>query len=429
MANDFDGATRRTALALLLLAGAGPAFAQAPAAKSVVDTYAEIGGATYGDALSTARDLAKAVDALLADPGAKTLAAARDAWIRARVPYQQSEAFRFGNPIVDAWEGKVGAWPLDEGLIDYVDTARYGESSDENPLFRANVIANPTIRIGRQQVDATRIDKALLRRLHEAQGIEANVATGYHAVEFLLWGQDLKGIEKGAGDRPATDYSVSACTGGNCGRRRDYLRAVTDLLVDDMAEMAANWAAGGKARLELAKRGDAGGLATILTGIGSLSYGELAGERMKLGLMLHDPEEEMDCFSDNTHNALWYDQVGIVNVYRGRYVRPDGSVVEGPGFAAYAAARAPQEAAAVEAAMKTASDRLAAIKARADSGEEFYDQMLAEGNAMGNKLIQDGSDALVAQARAVEKLVAKLGLAIKLGESDSLDNPKAVKKK
>ena len=33
-------------------------------------------------------------------------------------------------------------------------------------------------------------------------------------------------------------------------------------------------------------------IAVMLNGMGSLSYGELAGERMQLGLMLHDPEKE-----------------------------------------------------------------------------------------------------------------------------------------
>ena len=31
----------------------------------------------------------------------------------------------------------------------------------------------------------------LENKLHEIGGNEANVATGYHAIEFLLWGQDL----------------------------------------------------------------------------------------------------------------------------------------------------------------------------------------------------------------------------------------------
>ena len=122
------------------------------------------------------------------------------------MPYQQTEGYRFGNAIVDDWEGRVNAWPLDEGLIDYVDAELYGEESDENPLYTANVIANTELRIGPDVVDASRITPELLSgTLQEAQGVEANVATGYHAIEFLLWGQDLNGTEAGrrraSGDR------------------------------------------------------------------------------------------------------------------------------------------------------------------------------------------------------------------------------------
>lgn len=411
-------------LALGLLAST-LAAAQAPSSVAVLETYARTAQAMYEDALSAARDLDKAVDALLAKPSDATLKAAREAWLNARVPYQQTEGFRFGNKIVDEWEGKVNAWPLDEGLIDYVDTSKYGDASDENPLFRANLIGSKTVRVGREQVDATKIDVALLQRLHEAGGVEANVATGYHAVEFLLWGQDLNGTGPGAGARPATDFAEgAACTGGNCDRRRAYLAAATDLLVQDLTEMARAWAPKGEASKALAQ-GDEG-LATILTGLGSLSYGELAGERMKLGLILHDPEEEHDCFSDNTHNSHWYNQVGMVAIANGRYVRPDGSVIEGPSIMALAAAKAPDAARRLEAAMKEASEKLKAVKDRADAGKEAYDQMIAEGNAEGNRLVQEAIDALVAQTRAIEAVVAALNLKIDVEGSDSLDNPSAV---
>ena len=118
----------------------------------------------------------------------------------------QTEAFRFGNKIVDDWEGKVNAWPLDEGLIDYVDES-YGTASDSNPLFAANVIANKSLTVGGRKVDASKITKELLAEtLQEAERIEANVATGYHAIEFLLWGQDLNGT--GPGRRPAARHRL-----------------------------------------------------------------------------------------------------------------------------------------------------------------------------------------------------------------------------
>ena len=192
-------------------------------------------------------------------------------------------------------------------------------SSDENPLYTANIIANKTLELGSEKLDATTIDSAVLSKLNTALDVDANVATGYHAIEFLLWGQDLNGTGPGAGNRPATDFDLKACTGGNCDRRRAYLKAATQLLVDDLKEMTANWAEGGAARADLATKSDNEQLAAILTGLGSLSYGELAGERMKLGVLLHDPEEEHDCFSDNTHNSHYYDQVGMMSIWTGDF--------------------------------------------------------------------------------------------------------------
>ncbi len=235
-------------LRLSLLLGASmlamPVLAAEPSADDILTNYADIALAGYEDALTTAKALDVAVEALIANPSDATLAAARDAWRAARPWYQETEAFRFGNPIVDDWEGRVNAWPLDEGLIDYVD-ASYGTESDENGLYTANVIANPKLTIDGTEVDATHITPEFLSgTLQEAGGVEANVATGYHAIEFLLWGQDLHGTGPGAGERPATDYSTEA----NAPRRAEYLQSATDLLVSDLEEMVANWGPDGAAR-------------------------------------------------------------------------------------------------------------------------------------------------------------------------------------
>src|SRR5690606_8843414 len=245
---------------LALFAGAGQAAVDSAA---VVRTYADVALANYEDALTSAKRLQQAVDALAAKPSADTLRAARQAWLDARVPYQQTEAFRFGNPIVDAWEGRVNAWPLDEGMIDYVD-ASYGTDSDANAYYVVNVIANDSISVGGRAVDTSVIDAELLGEvLHEADGNEANVATGYHAIEFLLWGQDLNGTgpapadrqgtpqERHAGNRPHTDFDPAHCTGGHCQRRATYLTVVTQMLVDDLQEMADSWKDGGAARADV----------------------------------------------------------------------------------------------------------------------------------------------------------------------------------
>ncbi|MEP9352015.1 imelysin family protein [Xanthobacter sp. KR7-65] len=405
-----------------------PALADAPKPRDVIVHYADLAQVMYESSAATAKDLQKAIDAFLAAPSAETLGKARGAWKSARVYYQQTEAFRFGNKIVDDWEGNVNAWPLDEGLIDYVDKKSYGEKSDENPLYTANVIASKSIRIGKKTVDVTKITPQLLHDLNTAGGVEANVGSGWHAIEFLLWGQNLHNATPSEGQRAYTDYDQKNCTNGNCDRRGQYLKVATDTLVADLDEMAAAWGAKGKARAALLKKKDKPGLAVIFTGIGSLSYGELAGERMKLGLILHDPEEAHDCFSNNTQNAHYYDEEGIRAVYYGRYTKPDGSTVTGPSVADLVRAADAKIADEIDAKSNAALAALKTLKDTADSGEMRYDQMLVEGNTKGAKLIQDGVDALVAQAHAIERGVAALKLQIKVEGSDSLDNPKAVAK-
>ncbi len=410
---------RSFAVALTLSVAPMAAFAQAPADADVLAVYADIALAGYEDALTSAKALDAAIDALIANPSEETLQAAKDAWKAARIPYQQTEAFRFGNPIVDEWEGRVNAWPLDEGLIDYVD-ASYGSESDSNGLYVANVIANPKITIDGVELDASEITPALLQdSLQEAAGVESNVATGYHAIEFLLWGQDLNGTEAGAGARPFTDYS----TAEHADRRAAYLKAASTLLVSDLEEMAGNWTADGAARAALPQLG----ISATLTGMGSLSFGEVAGERMKLGLLLHDPEEEHDCFSDNTHVSHLQDAVGVQNVYLGKYVRTDGSVVEGSSLSDVIAAKDAALDAEIQALLADTVAKMNVMAARAEGGEA-YDQQIAEGNAEGNAVVQAAIDGLIAQTRGFERAVAllELGDAVTIEDSDSLSNPDAV---
>ena len=414
--------TITTALGTVLLAAA-PAFADKAA---VLDNYANIAVANYTDSLTTGQALLAAVNTLVDQPSAEALQAAKDAWLAARVPYQQTEVFRFGNAIVDDWEGKVNAWPLDEGLIDYVDAA-YGGATDENEYAVLNVVANSSFTLSGETIDASEITPALLEgSLHEADGVESNVATGYHAVEFLLWGQDLNGHGAGAGNRPWTDYAQGdACTGGHCDRRADYLNAATELLVSDLEWMVAQWQEGGNARIQLTADENAG-LSAILTGMGSLSYGETAGERMRLGVMLNDPEEEHSCFADNTHNDHFYNAVGIRNVYLGSYTGIDGSVVSGESLASLVAASDAGVDAELRAKLNVSVLEMLEMKTAAEAGFA-YDSMLERGSKAGEALIMGGVNALVDQTRSIERAVATLGVdQIDFEGSDSLDNPDAV---
>ncbi|MCA2429705.1 imelysin family protein, partial [Vibrio chemaguriensis] len=189
---------------------------------------------------------------------------------------------------------------------------------------------------GPSKLDVAKITPELLASLNEVGGSEANVATGYHAIEFLLWGQDLNGTNAGAGQRAYTDFVVgSGCTNDHCDRRGEYLKAAADLLVQDLEWMEKQWSADekGNYRQELLTGSAENGLRKMLFGMGSLSLGELAGERMKVALEANSTEDEHDCFSDNTHNSHYYNEQGIYNVYTGTYSRQDGTVITGPSIA------------------------------------------------------------------------------------------------
>lgn len=388
-----------------------PGAVDEAAGKAVVKHYTDMVYAVYSDSLSTAKTLQTAVDAFLAKPNDETLKAAKEAWFAARVPYLQSETFRFGNTIIDDWEGQVNAWPLDEGLIDYVDKSY--EHALGNPGASANIIANTEIQVGEEKVDVKDITPEKLASLNELAGSEANVATGYHAIEFLLWGQDLNGTGPGAGNRPASDYlEGQGATGGHNDRRRAYLKAVTDLLVTDLEEMVGNWAPNVadnyRAKLEAEPVND--GLRKMLFGMGSLSLGELAGERMKVSLEANSPEDEQDCFSDNTHYSHFYDAKGIRNVYLGEYTRPDGTKLTGPSLSSLVAKVDPAADAALKADLEATEAKLQVIVDHALKGVH-YDQLIAADNAAGNQIVRDAIAALVKQTGSIEQAAGKLGIA------------------
>jgi putative iron-regulated protein len=378
-------------------------------ARPVINHYSDIALAVFSDALTEAQKLQTAVDALIKSPNDETLQAARNAWLAARVPYMQSEVFRFGNSVVDDWEGQMNAWPLDEGLIDYV-AADY-QFAMGNPGATANIIANTELKVGEKTIDLRNITPELLAGLNELGGSEANVATGYHAIEFLLWGQDLNGTNPGAGNRPATDFmSGKNCTNQHCERRAAYLQAATQLLVKDLQDMVAQWQPDAdNYRATLGKESAEQGLRKILFGMGSLSLGELAGERMKVALEANSTEDEHDCFSDNTHNSHFYNAKGIRNVYLGEYRRVDGSVLTGPSLSSLVNARDAAADTSLKNKLASTEQALQALIDKANSGQHF-DQLIASDNTEGNQLIRNGIEALVAQTTAIEDAAKKLGI-------------------
>jgi putative iron-regulated protein len=366
--------------------------------NAVLVTYTNIAQAVYEDASRSASELQRAVDDFLRTPDAANHEAAKQAWLRARVPYGQSEVFRFGNPNVDEWEGRVNSWPLDEGLIDYV--AGGYEHDETNPHAVANIIAG-----------TEPISVELLRAYHERDGAEANVATGYHAIEFLLWGQDFNHQASDHGLRPYTDYiNGEGCSNGNCERRRLYLQQVTELLVTDLERMAEDWAPGRENyRSQFLLRDPVDALRSIFFGMGSLSLGELAGERMNVALLAGSQEDEHSCFSDNTHMDIAANLQGIRNIYFGEYTRIDGSIVSGPGLTELVRAQSEQVDQKLRAQLAASAEKVAAIVQSAQAGLPFDQQILPQ-NTEAQERIRAAITALREQTETIESAARLSGV-------------------
>ena len=402
---------KKTILTMAATLACAPMIAQADLASDVVENYADLAFATYNDALKTAQQLDAAIDELAANPSTTTLSAAKSAWITSRVPYQQSEVFRFGNSIVDDWEGQLNAWPLDEGLIDYVASGDYDYELG-NPGATANIIANTKLTVGSDTLDLSKITPDLLAELNELGGSEANVATGYHAIEFLLWGQDLNGSESGAGERPYTDFVVGAeCTGGHCARRVEFLQAASELLVNDLKWMTNEWKAGGNNyRAELLAESSESALRKVLFGMGSLSLGELAGERMKVALEANSTEDEHDCFSDNTHYSHFYNAKGVQNLYYGEFTATSGQTQKGPGIRDLLLVEDKKLVSKLDKKFKKTEKALQAIVDSAEKKDIHFDQLIAANNTKGAKIINKAINALVANTQDIELAAAALGI-------------------
>jgi len=300
--------------------------------QDVKDNYIIMAHAAYADSLTTALTLQATVETLLADPTEQNLDHAKEAYKLARVPYQQSEILRWDTDItinagldkdgglnsVDEWEGQVNAWPLDEQAIDYV------QGNDNSGIIN--------------QKNGAEITTDYLIAQNGVGG-EANVTTGYHAIEFLLWGQDLNGTKAGAGKRSVNDFQTDAsgkCSASNCDRRRVYLDVVTQLLVDDLTAMTEEWtaqAANTKGTLANNFKTSADGIRYMLFAMKAMATDELASARMNEGLEGLDPEQEHDCFSDLSHVAIYYNLQSVRNAFYGHYHTIDGELITGASLA------------------------------------------------------------------------------------------------
>lgn len=292
--------------------------------EAAAENYADIVLASYQDSYSETVKLKELIDAFVAAPTEEGFLACKTQWLKARDPYGQTEAFRFyGGPIDDenGPEGLINAWPMDENFIDYVrndSTAGLINNLEEYP----------------------EITKALLENLNESFS-EESIFTGYHAIEFLLWGQDF--YKDSGGLRPYTDY-VQGGTAPNPERRGLYLKLTAELLLDHLLSVQQEWEKGGNYRATFLAFPKNEIITKIFTALGEFSKGELSGERMFVAVDSKDQENEHSCFADNTIADIVNNFQGIVNVYTGEYTRVDGSKVNGISYAALAAEISPEKA-------------------------------------------------------------------------------------
>ena len=282
--------------------------------KQVVLNYSNIVHASYVDSMNLAKNMQAKINNFLEAPSQKGLDEAKQSWIDSRFPYLQTEVYRFyGGPIddEDGPEGLLNAWPMDESYVDYV------KGSPKSGIIN-NTEKYPEI------------TQELLLSLNEKEG-EENISCGYHAIEFLLWGQDFN--SDGPGNRPFTDYTTAA----NAERRKEFLKVTVNLLIENLQSLVNDWAPDQKNyRNDFVNSQPKESFQKILMGMTLLAGFELAGERILVAYESKAQEDEHSCFSDTTHNDSIYDIIGIKNVWTGRYTRADGSIIEGPGIRNFA---------------------------------------------------------------------------------------------
>jgi len=316
--------------------------------KESLSNYADLVLASYEDSYSTATILKQKIDAFVAAPSEAGFQACKEAWLAARIPYGQTEAYRFyDGPIDDADgpEGLINAWPMDENFIDYVD-------------------GNPSAGLINSPAQYPNITKQVLADLNESIS-EASIFTGYHAIEFLLWGQDLS--TSGPGTRPYSDY-LPGIVPNNHDRRGQYLKVVAELLLDNLAEVRDEWKKDGGAYRNtfLNNTETKTALGYLFTSLGEMCKGELSGERMFVAVDTKDQENEHSCFSDNTLTDIKMNLLGLKNVYFGTYKRVDGSTVSGRSLSEIAELLDRTKADAARAAFTDAEAKVNAIPAPFD---------------------------------------------------------------
>jgi putative iron-regulated protein len=319
-------------------------------AKEVISNYAKIVFSNYEDAYLTAVELKNAINEFASNKTPQNFEKCKNAWLQARIPYGQSEAFRFyGGPIdgEDGPEGYLNAWPVDESFIDYVE-------------------GNPDAGIINNLIEYPEITKQIILDLNESIS-ETSIFTGYHAIEFLLWGQDFN--PTGPGQRSYADYLTGVgATAPNGDRRTTYLQIAADLLVEQLYGLMNEWKPTGGAyfRYFTTEIPIKEALTNIITSLGVLAKGELAGERMFVAIDTRDQENEHSCFSDNTIMDIKMNLLGISNVYYGQYIRVNSTSIKGKAIRDLIRLKSPETADLIDQAFADATAKVNLIPAPFD---------------------------------------------------------------
>lgn len=459
--------------------------------KKVLETNADIAYAAYSDSVKTAEALKVALAQLKTNPTQANLDAARKAWLIAREPYGQTEVYRFRKSPIDSTnydsedgpEGDINAWPLGEALIDYVvtggdfETDQVGVTANSAGINDGGAITTAQLAnsktnniIGQTSIT---INASLLSNTATADD-EHDVIAGYHAIEFLLWGQDLNNNNAvttdssrseavksysannlaTGGQRPISDFiqtqlaiaaesekkvakveAISAAPSSSpyANRRHQYLEVAVDKLIADLKQVQMGWEKGKtdnyRAKFLDVNSVDEGieKLTEIMNGMGTLSKGELAGERMKIAYVGNSQEDEHSCFSDNTHRDIWLNAEGVSNSYYGVYAGYDhdlnpatpntsgNAVTNGYGFDDLLAGIENEKVKALktkmEASLKATEVNYKKIDASARAGKPF-DVLIMDSERGAENPVAKTILSLNAQAN----VIAEAGLMLKLGE-------------
>jgi putative iron-regulated protein len=286
---------------------------KAPVPKNVseakqlfVSNYSNIAETASRSALSQGVALKEAVSAFVKNPKAETHLLAKVSWMRARLPFLQSEFSR-----VIAESGKVGSdisnrlngWPIDPGHIDYTCLMAGGNIISSKEKYPA-------------------ITSELLRSMNLKAG-ESDFTTGYHVIEFLLWGEDLD--KESSGKRSFKDYDKNNSELAK--RRADYLLACCELLIQDLKDLVFEWDTESKNNLRSSLESMPSDQAiTKILGMVSFLADDLAKSQIGSIISKGATFKEQSTFSDTTHFDFLHTVAGISNLAAGAYVGLDGKL-------------------------------------------------------------------------------------------------------